>query len=428
MMVRSPGIAVIEAHYEKKKKNSSNDKAYSRNGDWRFAWTIARREIRGSLVNFKAFLGALILGVAAIGTVGSVAEAMRAGIKDNARILLGGDIELSSIHQPPSDEILTEAKNYGKLSRVVQMRAMLEANGIRKLVELKAVDQNWPLVGEAKISPDHSTAQALAKFGVIADDTILKSLGLQLGDRATLGDPKVKVGGKLLSEPDRSISFVSFGPRLLISDKTLMATGLLQPGSFITYRFRLLLDNPQDRSFVLEKLNKKTSSTHVRVREVVGAAPGFNRFINQTEMFMVLVALTALLIGGLGVAGAVRAFLITRMQVIATLKCLGATSGLIFRIYLAQVLMITSVGLFVGTIVAVIAPLFAINELSQYVTVPMSLTIYPLPLTIAVSFDCLLLWFLLSGHSPRQRKFAQVICSEVLSEYPQVDQRYIISF
>ena len=93
---------------------------------WGFAWQLAKREMRGSLSRFWVFLGALLLGVAAIGTVGSVAESMRSGISDNARILLGGDIEISSLHTAPSPDIIEAASRFGTVSKVVQMRAMLQ--------------------------------------------------------------------------------------------------------------------------------------------------------------------------------------------------------------------------------------------------------------------------------------------------------------
>jgi putative ABC transport system permease protein len=357
----------------------------SRDG-WGFAWQLAKREMRGSLGRFRVFLGALLLGVAAIGTVGSVAESMRSGISDNARILLGGDIEISSLHTAPIPEIIEAASRFGTVSKVVQMRAMLQASDRRKLVELKAVDSKWPLVGTAATAPLMPLADALDQAGLVADDALLRSLGLKPGDRARLGNLDVEVRAALTSEPDRSISFVSFGPRVLISDTTLAATGLQQPGSFITYRYRLLLDNPQDRDAAMATLNQLTAPTHARVREVASAAPGFDRFVNQAEIFLVLVGLTALLIGGLGVAGAVRAWLASRMPVIATLKCLGAPSILIFRIYLLQIFVVATCGVAAGLTVAAIAPLFAIHILSGYVTVPLEMTIYPVPLIIAAGF------------------------------------------
>ena len=353
---------------------------------WALAWQFARREIRGSIGRFRVFLAALLLGVAAIGTVGSVAESMRSGIGDNARILLGGDIEFSSLHTAPDDSIIEIAKTFGTVSQVVQMRAMLQTPNARKLVELKAVDKRWPLVGTSLIEPDIDLAAALANHAIIADPSLLRSLGLAPGDAARLGDLDVRVSAALLSEPDRSISFVSFGPRVLISQATLEATGLQQPGSFITYRHRLILNNDSDRQAALTALRNATADTHVRVRDLADAAPGFDRFINQAEVFLVLVGLTALLIGGLGVAGAVRAWLASRIDIIATLKCVGAPARLIFRIYLLQVMCIAGIGVTAGVIVAAIAPLFAIQILADYVTVPLALTIYPVPLLVAAAF------------------------------------------
>ena len=353
---------------------------------WHFAWKLARREMQGNLGKFRIFLGALLLGVAAIGTVGSVAESMRSGINDNAQILLGGDLEISSLHTPPSDKILAAANAFGKLSKVVQMRAMLQAGDSRKLVELKAVDKNWPLVGTAVFHPSAPLNTALAENGIVADAGLLRSLNLKPGDKARLGELDVEVRAELTSEPDRSISFVSFGPRVLISAETLAATGLQQPGSFITYRYRLLLDQPELQEAALATLKKITEPTHVRVREIANAAAGFERFINQAEIFLVLVGLTALLIGGLGVASAVRAWLASRMPVIATLKCLGAPSKLIFRIYLLQIFVIATCGVIAGLVIAAIVPLLAIQILSNYVTVPLEMTIYPVPLLIAGGF------------------------------------------
>ncbi|WP_438995877.1 ABC transporter permease [Candidatus Puniceispirillum sp.] len=353
---------------------------------WTLAWRFARREMRGSLRRFRVFLGALLLGVAAIGTVGSVADAMRNGIANNARVLLGGDIELSSRHTPPDTEIISMAQDYGTVSQVVQMRAMLQATDQRKLVELKAVDDMWPLVGNVDIEGAPSLSAALADKGVVADPSLLRSLNLEIGDEARLGDTTVRIAANLVTEPDRSISFVSFGPRVLISNDTLAETGLQQPGSFISYKTRLILDNPVDNDAVTSALLARAQSTHVRVRNLLDAAPGFDTFINQAEIFLVLVGLTALLIGGLGVAGAVRAWLTSRMPVIATLKCLGAPSKLIFRIYLLQVMSIAMVGVIAGVTVGAVAPLFAIDILSSYVTVPLDITLYPRPLLIAAGF------------------------------------------
>jgi len=351
---------------------------------WGLAWRLARREIRGSVARFRVFLGALMLGVAAIGTVGSVAEAMRDGIASNARLLLGGDIEMRSLYMVPPEEIATLADSYGSLSRTQNMRAMLQHDDTRKLVALKAVDAAWPLIGKPEI--EGGGTLPLAEDTILIDPALTRAMGLAVGDRVRIGTHEVTVAGILAYEPDRSVSFITFGPRVLMSMETLAATGLDQPGAMITHRLRVLLDDGADRTAAVSALKAATSGGFVRVRDLMDAAPGFDVFIDRTEVFLVLVGLTALLIGGLGVAGAVRAWLVSRMPVIATLKCLGAPARLIFRTYLLQVMLIAGAGVLAGVAVAAIAPIFAIDLLSSYVTVPISPSIYPLPLLIAAGF------------------------------------------
>ena len=360
------------------------------NSGWRLAWRLARREIRGSLPRFRVFLGALMLGVAAIGTVGSVAEAMRDGISSNARLLLGGDIEMRTLYAEPPAEVVSLASQYGTLARTREMRAMLQNGDERKLVALKAVDDSWPLVGTPQIvgtpQTEGSTSLPLAPGTILIDPALTRAMGLQVGDTARIGSHEVTVAGILAYEPDRSVSFITFGPRVLMSMETLTATGLDQPGAMITHRLRLLLDDKDTREAATAALKAATADGFVRLRDLLDAAPGFDVFIDRTEVFLVLVGLTALLIGGLGVAGAVRAWLSSRMPVIATLKCLGAPARLIFRTYLLQVMLIAGVGVAAGIVVAAIAPVFAIDLLSSYVTVPITMAIYPLPLAIAAGF------------------------------------------
>ncbi|MEC8105153.1 MAG: FtsX-like permease family protein [Pseudomonadota bacterium] len=360
--------------------------AASGDAGWRLAWRMARREIRGSVARFRVFLGALMLGVAAIGTVGSVAEAMRSGIAGNAQLLLGGDIELRSLYVPTPADMTTLAKSYGRLSASLEMRAMLQAGDERKLVALKAVDPAWPLVGAAELGSGGQLAAALADGSIVVDPQMARALELGPGTRVRIGDAELTVADTLGYEPDRSVSFVTFGPRVLMSTATLEATGLNRPGAMITHRTRLLLDRQEDRVAAVSALRGLAETNGVRVRDLMDAAPGFDVFIDRTEVFLVLVGLTALLIGGLGVAGAVRAWLGSRMPVIATFKCLGAPARLVFRIYLIQVMMIASLGVGLGVLVAAVAPVFAVDMLSSYVTVPIAVSVYPLPLLVAAGF------------------------------------------
>ena len=358
---------------------------------WSLAWRLARREMKGSLSKFRIFLSALVLGVAAIGAVGSVAESMRSGIGDNARILLGGDLEISSRHTPVDEVITNTVSDYGTISSTIEMRAMLRnpANNERKLVELKAVDQSWPLVGNAKIDGPSNLADGLKTGSALLQPSLMRTLKLSIGDEVTLGDATLTVAGTLVSEPDRSVNFGGFGPRVLVSQETVALTGLVKPGSFISFRSKILLDDPASAQLIKSEIETALKDTHARIRDVSSAAPGFDTFIARSEAFLILVGLTALLIGGLGVGSAVRAWLHSRMPVIATLKCLGAPSILIYRVYLLQIMAIASIGVVIGIFIAATAPALTATVLSQYISVPPVISIFPLPLAVAGGFGLL---------------------------------------
>ena len=359
-------------------------------GNLSLAWRYARVEMRGSVSRFRVFLAALMLGVAAIGAVGSVADAMKSGISSNARTLLGGDFELSSLHTPADEAVLSNLESIAKRSDAIQMRAMLaHLDGTRKLVEMKAVDAYWPLTGTAELQSGQPLAEALANNGVIVDSSLLRSLGLAIGDTAQLGETRVRISDVLVKEPDSAISFVSFGPRILISAETLENTALKNPGSFITYRSRFVMHNPSQLDAVTARLTEQLADTHIRLRTMVSAAPGFERFISRAELFLTLVGLTALLIGGLGISGGVRAWIASRMHVIATLKSLGASSALIFRIYMFQIIALSALGIGCGLLLASLAPIASASIFSRYINVPLEMGIYPVPLLLAGCFGLL---------------------------------------
>ena len=368
------------------------------------AWQFARCEMRASSARFRIFLISLMLGVASIGAVGSVADSMRAGIAKNARALLGGDIELSSLHIPPHDRLLEYAHIIGKRSDIIEMRAMLAPHDRppapnktqdktqRKLVELKAVDSLYPLIGELVLTPDIGLDVALADGGAVVAPALLRALDLEIGDKAQLGDTTITINAVIEQEPDQGISFIGFGPRVMISLDTLKISGLQTEGAFITYTSRFIGnggDGGGALSSVVASLKAEMQNSYVHLRTPKEAGSGFDRFVDRTSLFLMLVGLTALLIGGLGVSGAVRAWLVSRMTIIATLKCLGASSPFIFTLYMMQIMVIASLGICAGVILAALTPLATAGLFAQFLNLPLSIAIYPKPLLLAASFGVL---------------------------------------
>jgi putative ABC transport system permease protein len=364
------------------------------------ALTIARRELRGGVRGLWIVLLCLALGVAVIASVGTLRAAVDAGLAANGSALLGGDLEVDSGSQPLPDQFRTWLRGQGATaSDVVQMRSMLVAgSGERQLIELKAVDAKWPLVGQAAIAPEQPLAAALGQrdgqYGLVAEQVVLDRLKLHPGDTAKIGTAAFRVAGTLTHEPDRVGMAALLGPRVLISADALASTGLISPGAMVRYGIRLTASNP---GRIARDIRGAFPNQVWRIRDPSEAAPGVSRFIDQMALFLTLVGLTSLLVGGIGVANGVRAWLDARAQTIATLRCLGASARLVFAVCLIQVLALSAAGVVLGLVVGATLPLVAAHFLAPILPVPPVLGLYPGPLLLAATYGllialCFALW------------------------------------
>jgi putative ABC transport system permease protein len=364
------------------------------------ALTLARRELRGGVRGLWIVLLCLALGVGVIAAVGTLRAAVDAGLAADGRALLGGDLEIDGGSQPLPDQLRNRLRDQGAtISDVTQMRSMLVArSGERQLIELKAVDPKWPLVGYAAIEPVQPLAGALrlddGRYGLLAEQLVLDRLGLHPGDIVKLGTASFRVAGTLKHEPDRVATASILGPRVLISADALPSTGLISPGAMVRYAIRLITPEPAS---VVHSIRTAFPNQGWRIRDPSEAAPGVSRFIDQTAVFLTLVGLTSLLVGGIGVANGVRAWLDARARTIATLRCLGASAGLVFAVCLIQVLALAGAGIALGVAVGATLPLIGARLLTPILPVPPVLGLYPGPLLLAALYGllialCFALW------------------------------------
>lgn len=359
------------------------------------ALRLARRELRTGLKGFRIFLACLALGVAAIAAVGSVSSAMMAGLEGDARGILGGDVALRMVHQPATPEALSYLEESGEVSTIVSMRAMAraEAGEASSLVELKAVDGLYPLVGELELDRDMALADALAErdgvYGAVAEESLAQRLNIDVGDRLRLGDSTLELRALITVEPDRLVNFASFGPRLMISDAAVAETGLVQVGSLVRHYYRIVLPANTDRQAWIADLEERFPDAGWRVSSLENATPGYDNFVSRVTLFLTLVGLTALLVGGVGVAMAVRSYLDGKTETVATLKCLGAPSGLVFRTYLLVVCILAAIGTVIGLAVGALAPIVAAKLAAPLLPFTVPVAVYPAPLALAGVFGVL---------------------------------------
>lgn len=354
------------------------------------AWRLAWRDLRGGVGGLPVLLGCLALGVAVIAGVGSLSSGIQAGLEADARTLLGGDIAIRRTHraldEAPRDWITPRA---AAQTETVNMRAMASANERRTLVELKAVDQVYPILGEMTLDPPQPLDAALANFGAVAEPALMARLGIEVGDAVAVGEQMFTVRASIVREPDRLASAFSLGPRLMIKYGDLDATGLVQPGSLIRYYLKLRLANDLTPVAFMEDFDAAFPDGDWRVRSADQAQPGLRTFIHRLTLYLVLIGLTALLVGGVGVAGAARSHLETRTRTIATLKCLGAPPGLVFRTYLLQTLLLATVGIVFGVFIGAVMPWVIAPLIADRLPIAAQLTVYPEPLMLAAVFGLL---------------------------------------
>ncbi|WP_237212844.1 ABC transporter permease [Falsiroseomonas oryziterrae] len=351
-------------------------------------WRLARRELRGGLKSLRIVLACLALGVAAIAAVGTLRAATEAGLAADGARLLGGDIEVRTSQRPMPDAAKAWATARGaQLSQVVEMRAMAVApSGERTLVELKAVDGAYPLYGELVLAPAEAR---LTPDSLALEASVAERLGLRPGDVVRIGEAALTFVGVIATEPDRVASPAVLGPRAMILAEALPGTALLQPGSLVSYDTRVrLAAGTASRPFA-EAWRAAHGDGGWRVRYADQAEPGVNRFLDRAASFLTLAGLTALLVGGIGVATGVRAWLDARARTIATLRCLGAPGDTILATYLIQVLILAGIGIAIGLVAGFGLTWLAAQALAGALPVPPRLGIYPRELGLAALYGLL---------------------------------------
>jgi putative ABC transport system permease protein len=358
----------------------------------RYAW----RELRGGLHGFRVFVACIALGVMAVAGVGSFSRSLTDGLSREGRVILGGDLAFSLIQREASAEERSFLATRGRLSAAATMRAMARTADARQtLVELKAVDAAYPLYGAAALEPEGTLPQTLAErdgaYGAAVDAILLARLNLALGARLTIGSATFTIAAVLKTEPDKLAGGIGFGPRVLISEAALRATGLVQPGSLVRWHYRLQLPDGGDRAVAatIAAAGAQVPNAGWEIRSRNNASPSLERNVERFTQYLTLVGLTALLVGGVGVANAVKSHIDRKRDSIATLKALGATGARVFAIYLAQVLLLSAIGAAIGLALGAALPFGIAWAFSAVLPLPIAPSLQPAELALAFAYGLL---------------------------------------
>jgi putative ABC transport system permease protein len=357
------------------------------------ACRLALREMRGGLGGFYIFLSCMALGTAAIAGVNSVSGAITQSIATQGQSLLAGDVRFEFNNRVATPEERTYFDSLGEVSVSSGLRSMARRpdGSDQALVELKAVDGAYPLYGAVETGPQAPLADLLRadgdRYGAVAAPLLLERLGLAVGDELLLGTARLRISATLEREPDALSDGFGFAPRLMISQEALTASGLVQTGSLVEHAYKVKMTDPvDDLPGIRARSNRAFPEAGWSIRTSNNAAPSLTNNITRFSQFLTLVGLTALIVGGVGVANAVRAYLDSKRGVIATFKCLGAPASLVSTIYLVQILLIASVGILIGLVIGALMPVVAMRFLADVLPVPSDMTLYPRALALAAVF------------------------------------------
>ncbi len=359
------------------------------------AFRLALREMRGGLKGFYIFLACVALGTAAIAGVNSLSQSITGSIASQGRELLAGDIRFELNNRVATDEEKAFIDSLGTVAVSSSLRSMarLPDGSNQALVELKAVDDAYPLYGKLESEPAAPLGGMLAEnngaFDALAAPLLLERLGIKTGDEILLGNARIRVAGLIVREPDALSDGFGFAPRLLLSEKALAASGLVQTGSLVEHVYKVKVADPTSVPALRRQAEETFPQAGWSIRTSQNAAPALTANITRFSQFLTLVGLTALIVGGVGVANAVRSYLDSKRGVIATFKCVGAPASMVTTIYLIQILLIALIGIAIGLVLGALIPFVAAQFLAGMLPVSTAFQLYPAALGLAAVFGLL---------------------------------------
>jgi putative ABC transport system permease protein len=342
---------------------------------------LAWRESRSTRRKLLLYMSSISLGVAALVAIDSFAGNITRSVREQSRALIGGDIVFSVRNgwTPSSDSVLAEFAARGatitKQTAFASMAYAPRTNATR-LAQVRAVGEAWPLYGTVTTRPAGQWARLHQGRNVLLDPALMIGLDARVGDTISLGYQTFEVVGALEQVPGDPGIAGAMAPRLFMSEEHMAATRLLITGSRGDYDAyaRLTSGNPDA---LVESLDARLDSAQVRARTINRQEENITEGIRELSNFLGLVGIIALLLGGVGVASGVNAWVMRKIEVVAILRCLGATTRQVMAIYLTQAMVMGFLGAAIGATLGVAIQFMLPGVLNDVLPVDVSVRLEP---------------------------------------------------
>jgi putative ABC transport system permease protein len=359
----------------------------------RVALRIAWRELRASRARFVFVVLAVAVGVASLTGVRGFSRSFRRMLLSEARTLMAGDltVRVFALPSPEQETVLNDLGRQGIrrtwISETVTM-ASSPAAPDPLLISVKAVDPSvYPFYGEVKLDPPRPLREALDANSVVVSNDLMLRLKARTGDMLRIGGQDFRIAGVVTAEPDRMTGSLNVGPRVMITRQGLDRTGLIGVGSRASERYLFRLP-PEGPGVEQVRLTLKAAFPEATIADYRETHPIITRGLDRATTFLSLIALIALVIGSMGVATAMHAHLQEKLDSIAVMKCLGARSAQVIRIYTTQTLILGLAGGVLGTVLGVAVSSAFPGLIAKYFTIDVTAAWDPWPAVQGIAIAC----------------------------------------
>ncbi len=368
------------------------------------AWRIARRDLNARFRGLRLLLVCIFLGTAALAAIGTLTAAIERELATRGQELLGGDLEVEVWQRDLNAEEKAALAEYGEVSGGTRLQAMATTDDAAAPVELKAVDERWPLYGTLSLADGRKEGAPTGNEAWLGQGAIDR-LDISVGDRFRVGTVELVAAGIIANEPDRLSEGFQLGPTVIVAEDVPQQAGLLAPGSMYQSKYRIAFNPQSDPESVQESLAEAYPNAGFDFRTRDRASPGADRFVQQMSDFLTLVGLAALVIAGIGIGGGVTSYLDARRSSIAALKVLGATSSDIARIYAMQIAAAALVGSVAGIATGILVTPVLGAALEGLLPVEAGLILDPKALLLAAAYGVLVAFTFAATPLLRARQF-----------------------
>lgn len=319
----------------------------------RILWDLLSAELAAGIFGLKLFIACVTIATLMMGAVWMMGDSLTRSLTDSGTTLLGGDLSVTVVNVPLEDDVIERLTGIGDLSQVAELRSSAVIGDKRQTVEVKAVDDAYPLAGVVGLSSGQELDQALqmreGRPAAIVEPSLIRRLNAKVGDSIRMGSQDFIITDTLLIEPDRlSAGRFMVGPRVLIHKDALLASGLVQKGSLIDYRYRLIVPAGMTTDAAVTAVAALRPDRGWELETPQDAGDRVRRTVERTTTFLGMSGIVALAIGLAGAWASAKAWVTRRVRTISLYRLSGATPEVVTRLHALIIAIASLLGVSIG--------------------------------------------------------------------------------